>query len=259
MTDITKHFVAYNGEWLEIDLSKQPAFVGDWNSNLDYPPGVIVLHDGSTWGTVKGAPAGQEPVQSEVSSAAVSLVPKGSNDIADAPAVSIISAGTETATIQSKPFTNSTYTTQTGEVATPQTNGKNRSAWWTYKPIYSGNPIFDTIGSTGDTVMNIYRLNATTFAGFGDLISIGGDDDAGGSSTSKYTLAATANITYYIQVGSYGANSTMDYMLRLTNAPATSLPVYWDELSSGGATGVFYSVSPPANPNDGTVWIERTI
>lgn len=86
-------------------------------------------------------------------------------------------------------------TTWTTEGSEP--GGVFNTAWTKVTPSVSGVFILDTIGSNYDTVLTVYTGTALN-----NLVSVGSDDDSGGSSTSKLTLSLTGGTTYYIQVGS---------------------------------------------------------
>lgn len=89
-------------------------------------------------------------------------------------------------------------TKQTGE---PEHNGEAtavNSVWWTWTAPSSGQAIFDTLGSTFDTVLAVYTGTAV-----GSLTPVASNDDAVGTS-SRVTVNATAGTVYRIAVAGYG-------------------------------------------------------
>lgn len=98
---------------------------------------------------------------------------------------------------------------------TGESGGGSRTAWWTYTPTTSGEAVLDTELSPGgpDTIINVFTGSAV-----GSLAYVGGDDDSGIGVTSRYTLAATANTTYRIQVS---ASTDVSVVLR-AQGPATA-------------------------------------
>ena len=89
-------------------------------------------------------------------------------------------------------------TKQTGE---PEHNGEAtavNSVWWTWTAPSSGQAIFDTVGSSFDTVLAIYTGTAV-----GSLTAVASNDDAVGLA-SRVAVNTTAGTVYRIAVAGYG-------------------------------------------------------
>ncbi len=91
----------------------------------------------------------------------------------------------------------------TKEVGEPNHAGNvgGHSVWWTWTAPTSGTVTIDTLGSNFDTLMGVYTgssVSALTVKASND------DSAAGGTTTSKVTLAVTAGTAYQIAVDGYG-------------------------------------------------------
>jgi len=102
---------------------------------------------------------------------------------------------------------NAGYTSEPGEVF--YASGM-RTAWFRFEPLASGNYQFDTIGSSFDTVMQVFTSPDEPTPTVPTLFLVNSDDDSGGNLTSLITVAATLGEVYYIQVAGY-SNGTGSY------------------------------------------------
>ncbi len=86
-------------------------------------------------------------------------------------------------------------TVQDGEPVHGGVSG-GKSSWWSWSPAVKGMVVIDTLGSTFDTSIGVYRG-----AGLMALNEIGGNDDAGGAvSYSRLEFLAIPGRTYHIAV-----------------------------------------------------------
>ncbi|MFN2614598.1 MAG: Ig-like domain-containing protein, partial [Actinomycetota bacterium] len=76
------------------------------------------------------------------------------------------------------------------------------TVWYTWQAPDSTTMTFDTLGSTFDTIANIY-----TGATLDTLSQVAGNDDAAGTTTSRITFTPTGGVTYKIQIGGKQASS----------------------------------------------------
>lgn len=102
------------------------------------------------------------------------------------------------------------------------------TAWWTFAPDADTTLQFDTFGSYftldptfGDTTLAIYTGTALS-----DLSLLVGNDDADGGlpNNSMVTLDVTAGSTYFIQIGTYGADGLTFYYLNIAPPPPPPPP-----------------------------------
>ena len=98
--------------------------------------------------------------------------------------------------------TNVDASREAGEPNIGGISGGGKSVWWAWTATSSGTVQIDTIGSTFDTMLGVYDGSTV-----GSLSLVAGDDDSGGSRTSKVSFAATAGTTYRIAVDGYGGAS----------------------------------------------------
>jgi hypothetical protein len=113
------------------------------------------------------------------------------------------------------------------------------SVWWQWVAPFTGPVTFDTIGSTFDTMLGIYRGTELS-----TLVGVASDDDSGGGGTSRVTFAATEGVTYYLAVT--GFSNSMGYVAlnwSLTIPPFTS-PVLIRGLPIGPRPGTPAGVGP---------------
>ena len=78
------------------------------------------------------------------------------------------------------------------------------SVWWKWTAPSSGPYVFNTVGSSFDTLLTIFTGNALS-----SLTQVAYDDDGGGAATSALTLNAVAGTTYHIRVAGYRATGTI--------------------------------------------------
>lgn len=107
---------------------------------------------------------------------------------------------------------NTTATFQGGAGETRPFGSGTKSLWWTWVAINSSSTQIDTIGSSFDTVLAVY-----TGAALGALTTIASDDDSGGGATSKVIFAATAGVTYRIQVIGFNDSAFGSVHLNISN------------------------------------------
>jgi hypothetical protein len=81
----------------------------------------------------------------------------------------------------------------------------------------AGSFIFDTNGSTADTALHVHRATCT-----GELVAC--DDDGGGPDyASRVATDVTAGEVFVIVVDSYDATTSGDFVLNITEGPATEI------------------------------------
>ena len=130
--------------------------------------------------------------------------------------------------ISANAYTNAlstTNATSTGDPVPSCVGGFGKGVWYVFTPAGNGTLIVDTIGSSFDTGLGIYR------GACGALTQVGCDDDGGGGVTSKVTLTASNGISYFILSGGWSSASG-SLTLHLNFTPAQTPPVI---------------VTPPAN------------
>lgn len=162
-----------------------------------------------------------------------------SNNFATATEVVITTDG---GTFSESGVNNTTYNSEASE---PNNGGSSvRSAWWKYTPVTTGTATFDTQlttsnGSHTNTVLAIYTGTALN-----NLVLVASNNDGGGSVTSLIpNQAVTAGVTYWCQVGAFGA-AIMNYGFRVTGEATTGGGGGGD----GNVTGVPASASASAIP-----------
>lgn len=72
---------------------------------------------------------------------------------------------------------------------------------------------FDTIGTSFDSYLSIFQKVASPVTAWGDLSFVVGDDDGGGSGTSRIVFTPVAGRRYWIQVCGYSASYKGNYVL----------------------------------------------
>jgi hypothetical protein len=87
------------------------------------------------------------------------------------------------------------------------------TAWWTFTGT-GGDVTIDTAGSTFDTVVGVYVLDGGTFEQVGCVDDVFDPETGEGSLQSSITVATTAGVTYYVQIGGFG-DSTGTLRFRL--------------------------------------------
>lgn len=82
----------------------------------------------------------------------------------------------------------------------------NDSIWFTWTATVTGPVVFDTLGSSFDTLLGIYVGNSVN-----SLSTIASDNNGGGAATSRLTFNATNGTTYRIAVdGANGSDGIVD-------------------------------------------------
>ena len=138
----------------------------------------------------------------------------------------VLAAGADnlaSATVLTVPLSNDLTTTtgatsQAGEFGTcgnfppaPPTDNVH-SVWYKYTPGSNGYLSIDTLGSSYDTVLEVFTttVGSPTFA---DLTSAACNDDVGAVKQSELTLPVSTAYTYYIVARDYniGAGGTLDF------------------------------------------------
>src|SRR5206468_6088524 len=94
-------------------------------------------------------------------------------------------------------------TTESGEPLSLNGVPTGKTVWWKWTAPASGTVVFDTKGSSFDTVLGVFTGSSVS-----TLSPVAADDDGGGSLTSQASFGAVAGTTYYLQVGSFGAGTT---------------------------------------------------
>lgn len=96
------------------------------------------------------------------------------------------------------------------------------SYWFTYKPPTNGVAIFNTSGSTYNTVLGIYVDDGRNL-GYSSLVSVNCDDDYGTNKWSYVSWKASAKTNYFIMLdGVGGATGTAYLNYGLDAAPSIS-------------------------------------
>ncbi|MEK6702391.1 MAG: hypothetical protein AABZ53_09020 [Planctomycetota bacterium] len=101
--------------------------------------------------------------------------------------------------------------------------------WYKYRPQTSATITVDTIGSGRDTVLSLHT------GACGSLVRVACDDDSGGNLTSRFTYAATAGVTYYVRVATYGSTGLGTMQVKVTGGGGV-VPAQNDDCS--GRIGV---------------------
>jgi hypothetical protein len=92
-------------------------------------------------------------------------------------------------------------TVATRQASEPQHGGQpgGRSVWFRWTPYEAGPMVFDTAGSSFDTLLAAY-----TGSQLGTLTTVASNDDDGGRTTSRIAFNAVAGTTYWIAVDGKG-------------------------------------------------------
>lgn len=98
--------------------------------------------------------------------------------------------------------TNVNATLEVGEPAAYRGGGAH-TIWYQWTAPSAAEMAFDTIGTGFDTVLDVF-----TGSSVGALTRIAGDDDSGGSLTSKITFTPVSGTTYHFRVNGYGTSTT---------------------------------------------------
>jgi alpha-tubulin suppressor-like RCC1 family protein len=101
---------------------------------------------------------------------------------------------------------------ESGEPKHANRNG-GASVWWTWTAPANGVVTIDTMGSSFDTLLAVYRGDRLA-----DLESQADDDDSGGNGTSQLHFTASFGVSYQIAVDGYGGQ-TGNIVLHLHQVP----------------------------------------
>jgi Zn-dependent metalloprotease/fibronectin type 3 domain-containing protein len=151
--------------------------------------------------------------------------------------------------ISSLPYTDSVNTAGATTAADDPTfscvsDKRNNSVWYRYTPDAATALTFNTTGSDYDTVLAVWTGSR------GSLTSVACNDDSGGLQ-SKVTFAASAGVTYSIEIASYGAGGgslKLNALLPIPAAPtnlAASDGTFTDKVQvtwTASATATYYEV-----------------
>ena len=91
-------------------------------------------------------------------------------------------------------------------------NPGGHSLWYSWTAPASGSVTLDTHGSAFDTTLAVYT--GSTLSGLSKLVE--NDDTSSSDTTSKVSFAATAGVTYQIQVDGYNGTSRPPWYGALT-------------------------------------------
>jgi fibronectin type 3 domain-containing protein len=138
--------------------------------------------------------------------------------------------------------TNIDATEETGEPPNPA-GLIVATVWWTWVAPAAGEYAFDTRGSEFDSVLAVY-----TGSPVNSLVLIAANDDFGGA-TSLVTFAATAGVTYRIQVGSVQGQSQGAVSLNWALRPAND--DFGEAALLAGASGTAQGTDLGATLQDG--------
>ncbi len=110
-------------------------------------------------------------------------------------------------------------------------NAGGKSVWWTWQATLSGPVVFNTAGSTFDTLLAAY-----TGSSIPALASVAENDNNGASVTSRISFTATAGTTYAIAVDG-------------KNAAAGTVVLHWEYPDADGDTVIDALDNCPQVPN----------
>jgi subtilisin family serine protease len=103
------------------------------------------------------------------------------------------------------------------------------SIWYHWTPSRSGTAVFDTVGSSFDTVLAAYSGSSLT-----SLTRLASDDDGAGSLRSRISFVVTAGATYHIAVDGHGTATG-------------SVALNWSAPSGGDTTPPTVALTAPAD------------
>lgn len=133
--------------------------------------------------------------------------------------------------------TATTAATDPGLSCVGGSQGKN-SVWYSFVPAASGEAQINTIGSSYDTVLAVFKNNPSVPGG---LIELGCNNNAGGL-TSALTLPLRGGVRYYIEVVRKTGTTASSYKMNL-QYQFSQKHVVWSDLAGviwdGSKPGVF--------------------
>ena len=102
--------------------------------------------------------------------------------------------------------------------------GSGHSQWFAYQAVADGLMVFDTVGSTFDTVLAIYRDTGSGVDLYDGLISIGCNNDATPEiHTSRVVVSMEKNTIYYVAIDSVVGAAPGTAVLNYQTFPGTRL------------------------------------
>src|SRR5439155_809936 len=121
-------------------------------------------------------------------------------------------------------------TTESGEPLSLNGVPTGKTVWWKWTAPASGTVVFDTKGSSFDTVLGVFTGSSVSA-----LAEVASDDDSGGNGTSRASFQASAGTAYYVQVGSYAGGATGTIALQWAQQPVAPPggPIVTNEQASG--------------------------
>lgn len=157
-------------------------------------------------------------------------------------------------------FTGSTGTLNSSTVAATRQPGEpthggygaSASLWYQWVADEDGSIIVDTRLSAFDTLLGAYTGNAVNA-----LTTIAQNDDSGGGTWSRVTIAMTSGNTYYFAIDGYGGKTGLTALnWEYTRAPDPAVPTAPRNVrgSAGNASAAIYWEAPL---NDGSRTITR--
>jgi uncharacterized repeat protein (TIGR02543 family) len=111
-------------------------------------------------------------------------------------------------------------TMESGEPKPSSQANANASVWYKWVAPTSGTATFDTLGSSFDTVLGVYKGSSVS-----SLTEIASNDDAPGTTCSQTNFTAVAGTTYRIAVYGYSTNAgafTLNWSLASAPTPTPS-------------------------------------
>jgi subtilisin family serine protease len=130
--------------------------------------------------------------------------------------------------------------------------GASASLWYKWVAVEDGSIIVDTRLSAFDTLLGAYTGNAVNA-----LTTIAQNDDSGGGTWSRVTIAMTSGNTYYFAIDGYGGKTGLTALnWEYTRAPDPAVPTAPRNVrgSAGNAAAAIYWEAPL---NDGARSITR--
>ena len=135
--------------------------------------------------------------------------------------------------------------------------GSGHSQWFAYQAVADGLMVFDTVGSTFDTVLAIYRDTGTGVGVYDGLLSIGCNNDATPAlRTSRVVVSVEKDTVYYIAIDSVAGNLPGTAVLNYQAFSGTRLGVRSPtaagdlQLTVEGVTGAILELQSSAKLGD---------
>ncbi|MBX3747502.1 MAG: S8 family serine peptidase [Verrucomicrobiae bacterium] len=164
------------------------------------------------------------PSGSAVSAASFAVVLGANNDaFADAALLSGVSGSVTGSTVGASK--------EAGEPAHAGISG-GRSIWYRWQAPTDGNWVFDTFGSSFDTLLAVYQGESLA-----TLAQVAANDDAGGGTNSSVIVTARAGVPYRIAVDGFNANPSDP-----AQAASGSVLLNWAPITAGPTLTRFFPV-----------------